>query len=64
MRQSAGRNVLAAWYEHRSSFVKRLYQCAQIVLNSTSLQLIPAHSSQSDLPPILWTLVSVWTISM
>jgi hypothetical protein len=48
MRQSAGRNVLAAWYEHRSSFVKRLSQCAQIVLNSTSLQLIPAYSSQSS----------------
>ena len=26
--------------------------CAHFVLNSTSLQPIPAHSSQSDLPPV------------
>ena len=41
--------------------------CAQRHLtpaHSSSLQLISAYSSQSDLPRILWTLVSVWTISM
>ena len=31
------------------------WNCAHFVLNSTSLQLIPAYSSQSGLPLLLWT---------